>query len=468
MTKNPASAGSLDEQLETEDETSPFNESPVPFLRGEALCAAVRTTQERLSAAQTALVTSLPYYAPIIFGLRSAYSQNFPAAAGVTPDGTLMLHPGLFAQFDVFQAAEVLLHEVGHIRDGSAARTKAMLGAALDAYDPNLTETDRELFRLSNIGADVPINDGIEDLQATASMSQKYMTSRSCCLDPGKSHEEVYPILVERVLRNTGNKPPKDRVGGNCGSGGGGVAWKAEKPMRDDGRIRERTEGEVEAMLNEFAEEIHRAENNKPGTVPGNLMRWAELKLKPPQVKWQTKLKNKVNGLVSKKKGERFPTFSRVPRIQGGLGFEEDSPRMLEYQAPGVDVHVWQDTSGSMQTAEFASTFAEVKNILTKIKDARVFFGSVDAQIYELGQIGSIADIKRKGLVQGGGGTVFTDLFEFYNKLPRAKQPAVVVIATDGYISGLPEKFNTCKVIWLVTPGGSTDLPFGDVIQMKN
>lgn len=454
--------------LEAEDEASPFNESPVPFLRGERLRQAIEISQERLSAAQTALVTALPYYAPLIYGMRTVYSQSFPAAAGVTPDANLMLHPGLFAEFDLAQAAEVLLHEVGHLRDQSSARTQAMLGLALDPYDPNLSEADRELYRLSNIAADVPINDGIEELQGQHSMSHKYMTSRSCCLEHGKDHEEVFPILVERVLRNTGQKPPSDKAGGNCGSGGGGVAWKAEQPLRGQGKMRERSQGEVEAMLNEFAEAIRAHEAKNPGTTPGNLLRWADLKLKPPQVPWQTKVRNKVNGLVQKKRGEKFPTFSRWPRIQGGLGFDEGSPRMPDYQAPGVDVHVWQDTSGSMATQEFASTFAEIKSMFSKLKHARVFYGSVDAQIYKLAEIGSIADVKKKGLVQGGGGTVFTDLFAFYDNLQKRQRPAVVVIATDGYIGGLPEAWRTCPVIWLVTPNGTTDLPFGDVIVMKN
>jgi predicted metal-dependent peptidase len=452
--------------IHDEDPNSPFNESCVPFLSGSQLAQAVAEAREKLSTATVALFTALPYYGPLLFGMRPVFSQYFPAAAGVTPDGNLMLHPGMIAAMDLTEVARVLLHECGHLRDKSSARSAAMLGSALDPYSPDLSPADRELYKMQNIAADIPINDDIEDLEGPGAMSHHYCTSRSCDINREKSfsQEDIFPILVNRKLKNM-NGP---KQGGNCGSGGGGAAWKAEQGMRKEGRMKERSEAEMDAMLNSFAQAIRDKASQAPGTVPGNLLRWADLKLRPPQVKWQTLLKNSISHAVQRKKGERYPTFSKLPRIQAGLGYGPGSPRMPSYYAPGTEVHFWQDTSGSMSTEEFAPTLAEIKGILSRMPHVKVHFGSIDAQMYKSEAVASVNDIKRKGLIQGGGGTVFTELFQHYAKMERRKRPAAVVIATDGYIADLPRHYAAVPVIWLVTPNGSTELGFGKVIKMKN
>ena len=66
----------------------------------------------------------------------------------------------------------------------------------------------------------------------------------------------------------------------------------------------------------------------------------------------------------------------------------------------------------------------------------------------------------------GGGGTSFTRIFsymkeELYPELPRA-----ILIFTDGLATCPPEEAAMdVPVIWLVTKGGKTDMPWGTVLE---
>lgn len=116
------------------------------------------------------------------------------------------------------------------------------------------------------------------------------------------------------------------------------------------------------------------------------------------------------------------------------------------------------DTSGSMGKREVGACFDVIDKLYNMGYVIHIF--EVDATlqqeyIYE----------KIPPNVKGGGGTMFQTTFKHIMKeYPDCEQ---VVALTDGYVGDLHNGKPDFDVTFVITPGGTKDMPWGNVIKMK-
>lgn len=123
------------------------------------------------------------------------------------------------------------------------------------------------------------------------------------------------------------------------------------------------------------------------------------------------------------------------------------------------------DVSGS-HIGMLPVCFSEIWSI-AQMKGAIVEVMTFDDGVQEILEIKSRQDfltILRKG-IKGGGGTWLGDVWK---KVSKMRDPyRMCVVMTDGYLSAGPKP--KIPVVWLVTPGGSTEFAtYGDVIKLPD
>ena len=132
-----------------------------------------------------------------------------------------------------------------------------------------------------------------------------------------------------------------------------------------------------------------------------------------------------------------------------------------------LDAVVAVDTSGS--TAEdLPRFFAELGGLLNSFGAYRMAVIQCDAEIQQVETFDDLtpfpADYRWKA--KGGGGTDFRPVFEYVEKHPEL-EPDLLIYITDGY-GAYPEHAPSYPVMWLVTPDGKIDVPWGIQFPFEN
>ena len=145
-------------------------------------------------------------------------------------------------------------------------------------------------------------------------------------------------------------------------------------------------------------------------------------------------------------------------------------------------VGVLADTSSSMSDEELGMI---VKNLKEINQYAQVILFEVDAAIQNIWEF---SPKRFKGILHGGGGTSFEDVFKLLenyrdnkhllNNLPLEKQHTahryiqdikVLIIITDGGVFGLPDKKPRIPVMWALTSRAyKAPVNWGSVIYLDN
>lgn len=122
------------------------------------------------------------------------------------------------------------------------------------------------------------------------------------------------------------------------------------------------------------------------------------------------------------------------------------------------ELYLIVDTSGSMGKRELGASFDVVDKLRNIGYLIRIF--EVDAKLQQEYIYAGIPPN-----VKGGGGTMFQSAFEHIAKeYPECEQ---VIALTDGYVGDLNAKQPPFEVTFVITPDGTKDLPWGNIIQMK-
>ncbi len=130
-----------------------------------------------------------------------------------------------------------------------------------------------------------------------------------------------------------------------------------------------------------------------------------------------------------------------------------------------LEITCFIDVSGSIDKSdlkEFISELLGIKNSFENLKINLVFWDTQANNSYVLdnSNFDEITNLK----IDGGGGTNFTDCYNYIEKeIPNTK---ILLFFTDSYAS-FPEemKYNT---IWILTKDGREEnIPFGDVIKLE-
>lgn len=403
----------------------------------------------RFDNPRTALATArylvrqrTPYFASALLSLAPREAKGL-GTVGVTNTGILLYDPEAIAQWTSEELAGALAHEVLHLLHEHFRRFKGV-----------------EYPILANYAQDLAINDSV--LAMGYQLPKGGLFPKNFDLATNQTAEWYYSELLRRAQeipasgagkagkagRGSTPSPPGSgsvtQPDSPC-AGGGWCGSCAGRPMPGEPEENDpaaRTPLEMERTRRATAEEI-RSASKQVGSVPADLMRWADGILAPPKIRWQDRLARYARATIAATQaGLADYTYGRLSRRTAGYS-EPGEPVRPSLCRPVPNVCVALDTSGSMAGAELAEAMSEIRGILTSA-GAGVTFIACDAAVH------SVAKVKTwqaaAALLKGGGGTDFHPIFEAATKL-RPK-PDVIVIATDGY--GPAPKLQPMPTIWLL------------------
>lgn len=233
-------------------------------------------------------------------------------------------------------------------------------------------------------------------------------------------------------MGRTGQSGPGDPM---CGSGGGGAHQPWELPSNDKENPG-LNPAEAELVRRRAAQDIAQHAAKHPGSVPADLVRWAETELAPPKISWQQLLQAGLRAAISYRMGMVDYSYMRPPRrrVPGVV--------MPSMRRPIPKVAVGVDTSGSMGKDDLDAAMAEVDGILrgAGLGPGEVTILSVDTEAHTAQRVSSAKQIE----LRGGGGTDMGEAIAACERL--SPRPDIIVILTDGYTPWPAEK-SKCQVI---------------------
>jgi len=239
--------------------------------------------------------------------------------------------------------------------------------------------------------------------------------------------------------------PPCNKENG-AGKGGGFDEVK-------DGQ--QKTNSEQKAEEKEWTIATHQAAQaaQKEGNLPANIKRLVDL-ITTPKVPWKELLRNfmtnpKRNDYALSRPNRRFISSNLyLPSLYTeGLG----------------TIIITVDTSGSITQQQLAEFQSEINCILEDTQPEKVYVLYCDTKVHKDVDEYTFDDLPVKLTMRGGGGTDFTDPFNWVEK--NGEQPAVFIYFTDLYGS-CSAPMPDYPALWVCTTE-QTNIPFGELIPMN-
>lgn len=351
------------------------------------------------------------FFSTILFSLKHSWDETIPTAC--TNGINLRINPTWFTNMSDGARIGLLVHEVCHV-----------------AYQHMLRVGDRD-FKLWNIATDYVINNllvsrGFE-LPEDGLIDSKYNDMSS---------EQVYELLKQ----DPDQVPQNFQVDMEVPSGADG------EPLSQDEQ--EAIEQEIQDIIIKAATQS-KMQNDKPGTIPGDIEVMLQ-KLLNPKLPWYTILHKYMDSMAP----EDY-TFKRCNRrfLQYGIYL----PTLYSESIGSIAVAV--DTSGSVTDEQFTAFLTEINAIHERLKPKKLTVIDFDTRIHEehvLTQGDNPARIK----FHGRGGTCIEPVIDW----AAEHKPNVLVIFTDGYFYqyDLDPKV---PVIWVINNNGNFKYPYGKVIH---
>lgn len=125
------------------------------------------------------------------------------------------------------------------------------------------------------------------------------------------------------------------------------------------------------------------------------------------------------------------------------------------------------DTSGSTM-GDLPQFFAELGGLLNSFGSYRMTVIQSDAKVQQVEVFDDMTPFPPdyKWRAKGGGGTDFRPVFDYLDEHPEL-EPNLLLYITDGYGS-YPDRAPAFPVMWLVTPDGKIDVPWGIQCSFDN
>ena len=187
---------------------------------------------------------------------------------------------------------------------------------------------------------------------------------------------------------------------GDCGSGAGGQRREYEVDGNESGETPEWSETDREFMKREVAkrirEQAQKNSSNGIGSMPGDLMEWADVVLAPPRVRWQDVFRTLVHTAVKYRRGTKTINRRKVARRQPVPDLV--IPRWNDSQLTAAAA---LDNSGS-NLGNIPGALAEVFAMLRVAGVKELQFFTVDVRAAEVQKLRRATDKVR---LEGGGGT---------------------------------------------------------------
>ena len=369
----------------------------------------------RIMAAKIIAQSRWPYLSTLIFSLRIVETEDLPTLA-VDAGWRMYYNPTFVLQQIPEVLATMVLHEALHCVSKHSARFEAL----------GREDTSHEIWNLSG---DANINQMLDDAKMPWGEFDpvRYESLAKYGVKGGMTTELTFFTMVKYFEDNPSKNPDHSDCGGV--TGGSARGYEIPKSDMDNPSIKN---DQQDVIRDRVAQDvIKHAREKGVGSVPGELLRWAN-ELLNPQIDWKRELAGMMRSSLATVLGRKDYTYARPSRRQSSMAIHDPEfilPSMRKPAPPTIAIII--DTSGSVQDKEITEFLSEVDGIASANGIAQgITVIPCDAQVGEIQKIRSIsgiADIK----LSGGGGT---DLRVGIAAAESLKpQPKIVIVLTDGY-----------------------------------
>ena len=369
----------------------------------------------RIMAAKIIAQSRWPYLSTLIFSLRIVETEDLPTLA-VDAGWRMYYNPTFVLQQIPEVLATMVLHEALHCVSKHSARFEAL----------GRENTSHEIWNLSG---DANINQMLDDAKMPWGEFDpvRYESLAKYGVKGGMTTELTFFTMVKYFEDNPSKNPDHSDCGGV--TGGSARGYEIPKSDMDNPSIKN---DQQDVIRDRVAQDvIKHAREKGVGSVPGELLRWAN-ELLNPQIDWKRELAGMMRSSLATVLGRKDYTYARPSRRQSSMAIHDPEfilPSMRKPAPPTIAIII--DTSGSVQDKEITEFLSEVDGIASANGIAQgITVIPCDSQVGEIQKIRSIsgiADIK----LSGGGGT---DLRVGIAAAESLKpQPKIIIVLTDGY-----------------------------------
>jgi predicted metal-dependent peptidase len=356
-----------------------------------------------------------PYLSTLLFNLKIVESSQLPTLA--VDDGWRMYYSPDFVMEQSAEAlATMVLHEALHCVNQHGPRFRAL-------------SQSRHLHVTWNFAGDVGINHVLDRAQMPWGDFEPLRFTHLSKFDvnPEMGTEKIFFTIVEYYNQH----PEEVDQFTDCGSIIGGEARDYEI-SRSDGDNPAIKSDQQDVIRDQVAQEILKHAYAKGiGSIPGELLRWAQ-ELLEPTIDWRKALAGAFRTSLATVLGRRDYVYTRPSRRQSAMrigNHEIILPSMRKPAPPAIAIIV--DTSGSIGNDEITLFLSEVDGIVKANGISQgVTVIPCDADIGEIQKLrsrGAITTLK----LTGGGGTDMGVGIAAAGKLRPT--PKIVIVLTDGF-----------------------------------
>ena len=283
----------------------------------------------------------------------------------------------------------------------------------------------------------------------------EFITTVPCLYDAkyeGMSAEEVYDILYENAekidISELIEKMLDEHMDGDeDGEGSGGE----DGDNKGTGRPKLSKE-EREKIKDEIKEAVlaAAAASDGAGNLPAGVKRLIQ-DMTAPKMNWRELLRMQLESTIKS-------DFTWMRASRRGWHMDAVMPGMKNDEM--IDIAISIDASGSIGERMLKDFLAEVQGIMDSFPAYRIHIVTFDTRTYNPQQydsenLDSICDYE----VQGGGGTDFDCVFEYFKE--NDIQPKRHIMFTDGYPGGSWGDENYCDTVFIMHGTTSIVPPFG-------
>lgn len=369
----------------------------------------------RVMAAKIIAQARWPYLSTLIFSLRIVETSDLPTLA-VDAGWRMYYNPKFVLEQIPEVLATMVLHEAMHCVSKHSERFKAL-------------GRDNSSHNTWNLAGDANINEILDESKMPWGEFKpvRYENLAEYGVEKGMATEITFFTMMKYFEEN----PTQEKQESECGSVTGGQSRSYEIPQTDSQNPAIKAD-QQDVIRDRVAQDVIKHAREKGiGSVPGDLLRWAN-DLLNPQIDWKRELAGLMRSSLATVLGRKDYTFARPSRRQSSMAERDPEfilPAMRKPAPPTIAIVI--DTSGSIGETEITEFLSEIDGIAKANGIAQgITVIPCDSAVGEIQKIRSVSGITEIKL-RGGGGT---DLRVGITAAEELKPiPKIVIVLTDGY-----------------------------------
>jgi predicted metal-dependent peptidase len=406
------------------------------------------TQQQKLTVRRIAmgLTKEFPFFGHVFACCRFVFDDAVPTAGlKIGEFMTVQLGSKFFEKKDFNDQRFILLHELSHW----------MFQHPIRAVQTG-TKNSKNMSDQKNMAMDLAVNSFLKR-HSPFRLPQDAKTPDDFKLDWDRTYEwYLYQLMKSQQKQQGGGGQGSGQCDGRQqGQGGGKGNPSGDDQGKGQGQGKDDRHGAggqhhwecsvSEAEAGELACRMYQAAK-MAGQDPGGAL--GEIYKVRAEIDWRTEF------LRAAQKAELSEEWTFTKRRMSKR-FDTIPGLIHDYLG---ELYLIVDTSGSMGPKEIGACFDIVDKLFNMGYIIHIF--EVDAKLQQ--------EYLYEGVppkVKGGGGTAFQSAFKHI--IETYRQCEQIICLTDGYICDLDRGKPPVDMVFIISPDGTTDLPYGEVIKMK-